>query len=159
MQQLLDILGDALGLVGRGIAAHHLPLAVDQELGEVPLDALAAQQPRRLALQPLVERRRARPVDLAIIDGVQSVSGGEGPWIRGLRYVEPGVLIAGLNAVNTDAVATAVMGYDPRALRGVAPFRKCDNTLLLAEQLGVGSADLSRIEVAGVPIEKAIYKF
>ena len=107
----------------------------------------------------VAELNRARPVDLAIIDGVQSVSGGEGPWIRGLRYVEPGVLIAGLNAVNTDAVATAVMGYDPRALRGVAPFRKCDNTLLLAEQLGVGSADLSRIEVAGVPIEKAIYKF
>jgi hypothetical protein len=35
----------------------------------------------------------------------------------------------------------------------------CDNTLLLAEKIGVGSADLSRIEVAGVPIAKAVYRF
>ena len=55
-----------------------------------------------------------RPVDLAIIDGVESIAGGEGPWIRGIRWVQPGVLIAGTNAVNTDTVATAVMGYDPR---------------------------------------------
>lgn len=107
----------------------------------------------------VAELNLARPVDLAIIDGVQTISGGEGPWIRGLRYVEPGVLIAGLNAVNTDTVASAVMGYNPRAPKGSAPFQTCDNTLLLAEQLGVGSADLSRIEVAGVPIAKAVYRF
>ena len=65
----------------------------------------------------------ARPIDLAIIDGVESVAGGEGPWIRGLRIVKPGVLIAGLNPVCTDAVATAVMGYNPRAARGTAPFQ------------------------------------
>jgi len=35
----------------------------------------------------------------------------------------------------------------------------CDNTLLLAEKLGAGSADLNRIEVAGVPIAKAVYNF
>jgi hypothetical protein len=51
------------------------------------------------------------------------------------------------------------MGYDPRAPRGKAPFTMCDNTLLLAEQLGTGSADLSRIEVAGVPIAKAVYRY
>ena len=101
----------------------------------------------------------ARPIDLAIIDGVESVSGGEGPWIKGLKIVKPGVLIAGLNPVNTDAVATAVMGYDPRATRGTAPFRTCDNTLLLAEQHGIGSTDLKRIEVAGVSIEKALFRY
>jgi uncharacterized protein (DUF362 family) len=107
----------------------------------------------------VAELNAARPVDISIIDGVQTVAGGEGPWIRGLRYVEPGVLIAGLNAVNTDTVATAVMGYDPRSPKGSGPFTMCDNTLLLAEKLGVGSADLSRIEVAGVPIAKAVYRF
>lgn len=108
----------------------------------------------------VAELNAARPMDLAIIDGVQTMIGGEGPWIRGpLRYAEPGVLIAGLNPVNTDAVSAAVMGYDPRAPRGVAPFKTCDNTLLLAEKLGVGSAELSRIEVAGVSIEKALYRF
>jgi uncharacterized protein (DUF362 family) len=101
----------------------------------------------------------ARPVDLAIIDGVRSVAGGEGPWIKGLRLVEPGVLIAGTNPVTTDAVATAVMGYDPQARRGTAPFRTCDNTLLLAERHGVGTTDLKRIEVVGVPIAQAAYKY
>ena len=107
----------------------------------------------------VAELNVTRPVDLAIIDGVESIAGGEGPWIRGIRYVQPGVLIAGLNAVNTDAVAAAVMGYDPRAPKGIAPFQTCDNTLLLAEKLGVGSAELSRIEVTGVPIDKALYQF
>ena len=80
-----------------------------------------------------------RPIDIAFIDGVETVSGGEGPWIRGLRYIRPGVLLMGTNGVTTDAVATAVMGYDPQADKGTAPFRDCDNTLKLAEALGVGT--------------------
>jgi uncharacterized protein (DUF362 family) len=101
----------------------------------------------------------ARPIDLAVIDGVESVAGGEGPWIGGLRLVQPGVLIAGLNPVSTDAVATAVMGYNPRATRGAAPFRACDNMLLLAEAHGAGSADLARIDVRGLTIEQALYRY
>jgi uncharacterized protein (DUF362 family) len=101
----------------------------------------------------------ARPIHLAIVDGVQSVSGGEGPWIRGLRTVQPGVLIAGLNPVCTDAVATAVMGYNPRAMRGTNPFRDCDNLLMLAEAHGAGTTDLKRIDVRGLPIDKAIYRY
>ena len=100
-----------------------------------------------------------RPIHLAIVDGVASVAGGEGPWIRGLRVVKPGVLIAGLNPVCTDAVCAAVMGYNPRALRGTAPFRDADNTLLLAEAHGAGAADLKRIEVRGVKIEQALYRY
>jgi uncharacterized protein (DUF362 family) len=100
-----------------------------------------------------------RPIEIALIDGIETVAGGEGPWIRGIHAVKPGVLIAGTNAVNTDTVATAVMGYDPRADRGTAPFTMCDNTLNLAEALGVGSADLKKIEVRGVAIEKAVFKF
>jgi uncharacterized protein (DUF362 family) len=101
----------------------------------------------------------ARPIHLAVIDGVESIAGGEGPWVRGVRLVKPGVLIAGLNPVSTDAVATAIMGYDPRAQRGAAPFRTCDNTLLLAEAHGAGSADLKAIEVRGVPIGQAVYRY
>jgi uncharacterized protein (DUF362 family) len=103
----------------------------------------------------------ARPIDLAIIDGIESIAGGEGPWIRSkpLRLVQPGVLIAGKNPVTTDSVATAVMGYNPRAERGTAPFQTCDNTLLLAERHGVGTTDLKRIEVVGVPIAQALYRY
>jgi uncharacterized protein (DUF362 family) len=103
-----------------------------------------------------------RPIHLAIIDGVESMSGGEGPWIRSrpLHPVKPGVLVAGLNPVSTDAVSTAVMGYDPRAARGVPPFRNnADNTLLLAEAHGVGAVDLSRIEVRGASIADVLYRY
>jgi uncharacterized protein (DUF362 family) len=101
----------------------------------------------------------ARPIDIAFIDGIETMMGGEGPWIRGVSFVTPGVMLLGTNPVNTDSVATAVMGYDPRAPKGVAPFQKCDNTLLLAESLGVGTTDLSRIEVVGTPIKDAVFKF
>jgi len=101
----------------------------------------------------------ARPVDLAIIDGIESMAGGEGPWIRGCRPVAPRLLIAGTNPVCTDAVATALMGFDPRAPRGQGAFRNCDNTLLLAEELGIGTADLSRIEVRGGRIDQLRFPF
>ena len=71
----------------------------------------------------------------------------------------PGFLIAGTNVVNTAAVAMAAMNYDPRAPKGTTPFDRCDNKLLLGEQLGVGSADLSRIEVAGASIQEAMFDF
>lgn len=97
----------------------------------------------------------ARPIHLAIIDGIESMAGGEGPWVRGTRRISPGVLIAGTNPVSTDAVATAVMGFDPMSDRGTAPFETCDSTLRLAEELGVGTRDLRRIEVAGTSIRDA----
>ncbi len=104
----------------------------------------------------------ARPIHLAIIDGITAMSGGEGPWCgeARLKVTTPGVLIAGLNPVSTDAVATAVMGYaDPRGARGVKPFEGCDNHLLLAEQAGLGTADLGQIDVRGLRIEKVRYPY
>jgi len=103
-----------------------------------------------------------RPIHLAIIDGTTAMSGGEGPWCGEdhLKFTTPGMLIAGLNMVSTDAVATAVMGYaNPRAPRGVKPFEKCDNHLLLAERAGLGIADLAEIDVRGMSTEKAQYPY
>jgi uncharacterized protein (DUF362 family) len=104
----------------------------------------------------------ARPIHLGIIDGIYSMTGGELPnqdprWIH--EAVHPGVLIAGLNPVCTDSVATAVMGFDPMADRGTPPFETCDSTLHLAEHLGVGTRDLTRIEVTGTPIAKARFPY
>jgi len=108
----------------------------------------------------------ARPVHLAIIDGVKSMAGGEGPWVPTVRPVNPGVLIAGTNCVSTDAVAMSVMGYDPMADRGTPPFNRwpgmegdCDSTLRMAEDLGVGTRDLKRIEVIGTPIREALFRY
>ncbi|MDQ6701062.1 MAG: DUF362 domain-containing protein [Acidobacteriota bacterium] len=143
---------------GRGATFHagkrQPPKSAPQELHPESSREAGYRVPRIVA-----DLCSARPIDLAIIDGIESVSGGEGPWIKGLRLVQPGVLIAGTNPVNTDAVATSIMGYNPQATRGSAPFRTCDNTLLLAERHGIGTTDLTRIEVAGVPISKALYRY
>jgi uncharacterized protein (DUF362 family) len=101
----------------------------------------------------------ARPVHLAVIDGIETRTGGEGPWATRRRQVRPGMLIAGTNCVATDAVATALMGFDPMADRGTPPFETSDSMLRLAEELGVGPRDLNRIEVLGTPISKARFNF
>jgi uncharacterized protein (DUF362 family) len=107
----------------------------------------------------------SRPIHLAVVDGIYTMTAGELPYTRHNskewvnQAVHPGLLIAGTNCVCTDSVATAVMGFDPMADRGAPPFEKCDSTLRLAEGLGVGTRDLNRIEVVGTPIAKARYKF
>ena len=132
--------------------------------------------PPRSAPQPVAESRdpgfrvpritadlvAARPIHLAVIDGIYTMTGGELPnqarnYIH--QPVHPGVLIAGMNCVSTDAVATAVMGLDPMADRGAPPFETCDSTLRLAEHLGVGTRDLTRIEAVGTPISRAQFRF
>ncbi|HLJ51254.1 MAG TPA: DUF362 domain-containing protein [Bryobacteraceae bacterium] len=123
------------------------------------LDPNSSRDPGYRMPRIVADLNAARPVDIALIDGIETIAGGEGPWIRGLRPVKPGVIIAGFNAVNTDTVATSVMGYDPRADKGKAPFTNCDNTLKLAEAMGLGSTDLSRIEVRGSRIADVQFKF
>ncbi len=97
----------------------------------------------------------ARPIHLAVVDFIESMAGGEGPWSPGARPCSPGVLLVGMNPVTVDAVGAAVMGFDPMADRGTAPFEDCDSCLKLAEQLGVGTRDLKQIEVIGTPIAEA----
>ncbi|MFC1996329.1 DUF362 domain-containing protein [Chloroflexota bacterium] len=113
--------------------------------------------PKRLP-RAIIDLNRARPINLALVDGVKAAEGGEVP--RGsFRPVEPGVLISGKNPVATDAVATAVMGFDPTAEYPAAPFLHGENYLNLARDLGLGSNDLEKIEVAGVPIEDVRFEF
>jgi uncharacterized protein (DUF362 family) len=102
---------------------------------------------------------RVRPIDLAIVDGVESIRGGEGVWNQGVQIIKPGLLLAGKNPVCLDAVCMAVMGYDPKSDRGTKPFVRGDSTLKLAEAKGVGTTDLARIEVAGLSVKDAFHDF
>jgi uncharacterized protein (DUF362 family) len=96
----------------------------------------------------IVDLVAARPIDLAIVDGIRSMAGGEGPWNEGpLKAVSPGLLVAGTNPVTIDAVCTSLLGFDPMVDRGTPPFQDCDSTLALAEAAGLGTRDPSRIEV------------
>ena len=101
----------------------------------------------------------ARPIHLSILDGIETMTRGETAHVRGAMHVAPGVLVAGTNAVATDAVGTAVMGFDPMADRGTPPFENCDSTLRLAEELGVGPRNLDRIEVAGARVADVRFVF
>lgn len=100
----------------------------------------------------------ARPVDLAVVDGIHTVVGGEGPWNQGVEATEPKLLLAGRNAVCTDAVCTAVMGYDPQAAHMQFPFPG-ENHLRLLASAGVGTNDAKRIEVAGLSVKEALHPF
>lgn len=88
----------------------------------------------------VVDLVAARPIDLAIIDGITSMTAGEGPWIPGVAPTRPGLLVAGTNPVSTDAVGMAAMGFDPMAERGTPPFENCDSTLHPAETWGSARA-------------------
>jgi uncharacterized protein (DUF362 family) len=100
----------------------------------------------------IVDENLARPVHLAIVDGIRTIRGGEGWWNAGIGPIDPGVIVAGFNALSTDAVAAAVMGFDARAAHYTAPFETRENHLLIAEQAGLGTADVNRIEVRGLRI-------
>jgi uncharacterized protein (DUF362 family) len=108
----------------------------------------------------IAELCSARPVHLAIIDGVKSATGAETNYgSRPQAAVNPGVLIAGTNCVATDAVAMSVMGFDPMAIRGAAPFPNSDSMLQLGESLGIGWRDLSKNEIVGVPISQVVFSY
>jgi uncharacterized protein (DUF362 family) len=139
------------------VATFHLgrqkpPAGVPQELDVTTPRRATYRVPRHT-----IDSLGIRPIDLAIIDGVETVSGGEGPWAK-LSRQAAGVLLAGRNPVCTDAVATAVMGYDPAAKAGTGPFPG-DNHLAMGSELGLGTIDLKEIEVVGLPLKEATHPF
>lgn len=161
-----SIYGDDAGLQapnespGKGrVSVCHMGKRSPARTAPQELDPSSSREPEYRMPRITAELNSARPIDIAYIDGVETLAGGEGPWIKGIRWVRPEVMLLGTNPVTTDAVATSVMGYDPRADRGTAPFEKCDNTLKLAEALGVGTCDLKRIEVLGATIADARFPF
>lgn len=99
-----------------------------------------------------------RPVDLAIVEGIESCQGGEGPWCPSVRPMAPGLILAGRNAVTVDAIATAVMGYDPLASVRQKPWYG-DNHLELLARAGIGTHDPARIEVLGIPLKEALHEY
>ena len=107
----------------------------------------------------VVDLVSARPIHLAVVECVKTMTGGEGPWISGCAPASPGFIAVGMNPVTTDAVCMAAMGFDPKADRGTPPFEVCDSTLGLAVAVGLGTRDLKDIEVLGTPITQALFDF
>ena len=164
----------AMGHMGMRVPPRSAPPAID----------VTSKEPGYRMPHVVPELVLARPIHIAIIDGIYSMEGGElpsgGPRPAQAgnnaprqgqpggftpsaqpvsKALHPGVLIAGLNPACTDSVATAVMGFDPMAERGQPPFETADSMLAYAEKLGIGTRDLNRIEVVGASIAKARYPY
>ena len=107
----------------------------------------------------IVDLNRVRPVNFALIDGIKTTEGGEGPWIRGMAPVDAGVLIAGADPLATDTVATAVMGFDATTPAMKEPFVHGDNHLAIAASIGLGSNKLSDVKTTGPAISDVMHKF
>jgi uncharacterized protein (DUF362 family) len=107
----------------------------------------------------IVDLNRARRVDFALIDGIITAEGGAGPWDAGLTQIRPGLLVASKDPVAADAVAAALMGFDPAAKGGTEPFRHADNHLALAHTSKLGTNQLSEIGIAGRAIRELTVNF
>jgi len=130
-----------------------LPAGVPAQLGAKPPNDAGVRVPRIVA-----DLLGTRPVDLALIDGVETIKGGEGFWNDGVEPLQPKLLFAGRNAVCTDAVCAAAMGYDPMAPHGQFPFPG-ENHLQWAADAGIGTHDPARIEVVGLKLNEARCRF
>jgi uncharacterized protein (DUF362 family) len=102
----------------------------------------------------VIDLNMARPIHLSIIDGIKTIECGEGTWAAGVRQISPGLILVGRSPLATDAVATAVMGFDPTAEYPNTPFTRADNHLNLAYRAGWGTNILEEIEVMGPSIEE-----
>ncbi len=148
----------------RGETLHNGTTPIAQDVPR-ELDPGSPREPGYRIPRIIADLCAARPIDLSIIDGIETIRGGEGPWNPGVQWVKPGVLLVGRNATGADAAGAAVMGYDPRAEQGTPPFAArsnyggAANHLLLAEAAGLGSADLAQIEIAGLSLEEAKFDF
>ncbi len=108
----------------------------------------------------IVDLAAAFPIALTVIDGISTIQSAEGWWNGSMVSVtRPGLLIAGLNPVNTDAVAAAVMGFEPDAPDRTWPFVNGTNHLALARRRGLGENRLSRLEILGTPLSEARFQY
>jgi uncharacterized protein (DUF362 family) len=108
----------------------------------------------------ILDLNAAFPFDLVVIDGISAIQTAEGWWNGSMVSVcSPSLLIVGRNAVCTDAVATAIMGFDPNARDRTHPFANGTNYLAMARRKGMGENRISELEVGGIGLEKARFEY
>jgi len=107
-----------------------------------------------------VDLNAAFPVHLAVLDAISVIQTAEGWWLGSMVSVtRPGLLLAGLNPVCIDAVATSVMGFNPDAPHRTHPFANGLNYLTLARARGLGENRVEQLEVSGVDLKTARFEY
>ena len=108
----------------------------------------------------IVDLNQARPIDLAVIDGISTMDKGEGSWVP--HFVAPHhaqALVIGKDPVTTDSVGMQVMGFDPLTPHYQDPFVVSENWLLRAREKGLGNPDPSKITISGNQPDEFPFKF
>jgi uncharacterized protein (DUF362 family) len=109
-------------------------------------DAMKRRAHSRQLFQQVADWATVVPPSLTVVDGIVGME-GMGP-VDGLP-VEMDLIIAGKDPVATDAVTSAVMGFDPAEV-AIAQ---------LAAEHGLGCNSLDEIEVVGEPVAKVAKRF
>lgn len=168
------ILRDADVYVSIPKLKHHtdaaLSCALKNQIGSVPLSSYTTTGVtyRRQAIhsptngssasflpRAICDLNLARPVNLAVVDGIRNSKGGEGVWNSTFYPYQSHVLLAGLDAVATDSIAATVMGLDCEAATLPLPAKNsygdttCDNYMYLLNAKGVGTNQKNQIEILG----------
>lgn len=108
--------------------------------------------------ETICDLNAARHVDLAIVDGIKSSTGGEGAWCTNFAPTAKHALFAGLDPVATDSIGANIMGLNPEAATlplpaqltdGTASSMMTDNYLSLLNTKGVGTNQLAQIQLVG----------
>jgi len=138
-QSLYGITNDS----GRRGALHH-PTSTASEWNYLP--------------ETICDLNAARPVHLAVVDGIKNATGGEGSWCSNFAPCSKHALFAGLDPVASDSIGAKIMGLDPEAQSlplpapitdGAATSSTTDSHLYLLNAKGVGTNQLSEIQVVG----------
>jgi len=108
--------------------------------------------------ESICDLNAARPVHLAVVDAIMNATGGEGSWCAKFAPCSTHALIAGTDPVATDSIGANLMGLDCEATTlplpapmtdGTVTVNACDNYLDLLRTKGVGTNQLSEINVVG----------
>ena len=147
-----------------------LTCSLKNQVGTVPqsLYETASIQSRRQALhsptngssasylpESVCDLNAARPVHLAVVDGIKNARGGEGVWNPNFVPFESHVLFAGKDPVATDSIGACLMGLNCEAKKLQLPAKsdygdtECDNYLDLLHTKGVGTNRLNEINIVG----------
>jgi uncharacterized protein (DUF362 family) len=128
---------------GRRGALHH-PTSTASEWNYLP--------------ETICDLNAARPVHLAVVDGIKNSTGGEGSWCSNFAPCSKHALFAGVDPVAADSIGAKIMGLDPEAAtfplpapitNGPSTSSTTDNHLYLLNSKGVGTNQLSEIQVVG----------
>ncbi len=91
-------------------------------------------------------QKEIHPGIFAVTDGTFA---GDGPGPRAMRWHKKNVILASADQVAIDAVVASMMGIDPMSIKFIR----------LAHEAGLGSGDVSDIEVVGEDIKGINWKF